>query len=344
MKTKSMGKLISLGVVVFMLISATSLWAAEFTLKMSVMHGPKAGKYKNGHLPYAKAIEQATKGRVKVQLFPSNSLATARENYDATINGLVDIGFIALPHYPNRFPLADVLSLPGAIIEDSKMAGRIVWALYEKYPQFRDHFKEVQMLFLTGYAPVSICTVDRQIDKLEDLKGLRLRFAAKGGTAFLKASGASPVNMPPSELFLNLQKGVVKGSGIGWEGQRSFGATKLCKHYTSTPMIPGPYFAFFMNKNKFNSLPKEIRDAIMSVSGKAGMEFFSDGDMKNTNMTLDEIRAAGYKIDHLSDAEKKRWSELAQKTADKLIEKIAKKGVPARAFYNDMIKLADELK
>jgi TRAP-type C4-dicarboxylate transport system substrate-binding protein len=177
-----------------------------------------------------------------------------------------------------------------------EMASRIVWALYNKYPTFQDHFKQVKLLFLFGYAPISIGAVDAPILKLEDLKGLRMRFAGKGGSTFLKSVGATPMAMPPSELFLNLQKGVIKGSGIGWEGQRSFGAIEVCKHFTATPMIPGPYFAYFMNKRKFDSLPKEVQDAIMAVSGEAGMEHFSDGDMINDKEAKETVLAEGGKI------------------------------------------------
>jgi TRAP-type C4-dicarboxylate transport system substrate-binding protein len=310
------------------------------TLKLAVMHGPKAGKYVNGHEPWAKKLEKAANGKVKVEIFPSNSLVTGKECYDATINGLVDIGFIALVHYPGRFPLADVLSIPGATLSNPKVSSRVVWELYNKYPKFQQHFKQVKMLFLFGYAPISIGTVDSPILKLEDLEGLRMRFAGKGGSAFLKSAGATPMAMPPSELFLNLQKGVIKGSGIGWEGQKSFGAIKVCKHYTAAPMIPGPFFAYLMNKRKFDSLPKDVQDAIMSVSGEAGMEHFSDGDMLNDKHAKETILAEGHQIYELSAEEQARWVEQCKSIAAEMIQKIAKKGVPAQAFYDDMVQLA----
>lgn len=325
-----------------LLFSSVPAAAADkpITLKLSVMHPPKAGKYVNGHQTWSEKLEKAANGKVDVQIFPSNSLSTAKQNYDATVNGLVDIGFIALAHYPGRFPLADVLSIPGASMENPKMASRIVWALYNKYPEFQNHFKQVKLLFLWGYAPISIGTVEEPILKLEDLKGLRLRFASKGGSDFLKSAGASPMAMPPSDLFLGLQKGVINGSGIGWEGQKSFGAIKVCKHFTATPMIAGPYFAYFMNKGKFDSLPKDVQGAIMSVSGEAGMEHFSDGDLINDKEAKEAILAEGGKIYELSSEEKVRWSESCKPVAENLIQKIAKKGVPAQAFYDDMVEMA----
>ncbi len=312
------------------------------TLKLSVPHGVKAGKYVNGHKTWAEKVEKASNGKVKVQLFPSNSLATGKENYDMTINGLVDIGFIALVHYPGRFPLADLLTAPGPNLDSPKKASRVVWELYNKYPEFQNHFKDVKLLFLFGYSPVSIGTVGDPILSLEDLKGMRLRFASKGGSAFLKSVGASPMAMPPSDLFLNLQKGVIKGSGIGWEGQKSFGAAKVCKNFTETPTLTGPFFAYFMNKNKFNSLPKDVQEAIMSVSGEAGMEHFSDGDLINDKQAKEFILAQGAQIHKLSPEEILRWEEASVPVAEKIVAKIAKKGLPAKAFYDDFLRLSKE--
>ena len=328
---------------VLLIVAVPAPAPAEKTigLKMSVQHGSKGGKYVRGHKPWAKSVEKATKGRVKVVIYPSNSLAKAKENYDATIDGIVDIGFIAIPHYKGRFPLTEAFNIiPGSGIKDPVIASRIIWSLYKKFPEVKAEFKDVKVLFMHAFAPRSI-GAKVPIRTIEDIKGMKIRCAG-GEAQMLEAAGASPIFMVPSEMYLNLQRGVIDGVTMGWEGHGAFGITDLAKYYTVIPAFPGPGFVVFMNKNKWNKLPPDLQKAIMSVSGDVGSRLYGDGDLKTSQIVIDQIRKKGGKIITLSPKEEARWAGFAKPMQDKTIAALEKKGLPAKAFFNEILRMVKE--
>lgn len=317
--------------------------AKPLELKFSVQHGPKGGKYVRGHEPWAKSIEKATKGRVKVIIYPSNSLAKAKENYDATIDGIVDIGWIAIPHYKGRFPLTEAFSIiPGTGIKDPVIASRIAWSLYKKFPEMQAEFKDVKVLFLHAFAPRSI-GAKVPIRTIEDLKGMKIR-AAGGEAKMLEAAGASPIFTVPGDIYLNFQKGVIDAVTMGWEGHASFGVTEIAKYYTVVPAFPGPLFVMFVNKNKWNKLPSDLQKAIMSVSADVGSRLYGEGDLKTSQIVMDRIREKGGEIITITPEEEDRWAGFAKPMQEKIIAGLEKKGLPARAFLNEIIRMVKEYK
>ena len=87
-----------------LLITATPIisFAKPIELKYAILEGSQAARTKHGHVVWADMINKATKGKVKATLFPGGSLAGARQVYDACVNGIIDILYLAIPHYPGQ--------------------------------------------------------------------------------------------------------------------------------------------------------------------------------------------------------------------------------------------------
>ena len=325
------------GVLALMTVPAVSMAADKpIELKMSTEHGTRGGKHINGHVPWAKSVEKATKGKVKVTIYPANSLSKGRERVDATIDGIIDIGWLALPHFPNRFPLTEIFQYPGLGLKDAGAASLTAWRMYDKFPEVQAEWKEVKVLLFHALAPMVIGTPKKRITTLADMNGLKLRAAGKAATALYKAAGASPVYIPPPDMFLNLQKGVVDGCAIGWEGIRSFGVTKLAKYYIPVWAHPAVMFALIMNKGKWNSLPPGIQNEIMSVSGYAGAALYGRGDDKNASITKEIVVKEGREILDWAPGEKEKWMTLAKGIREGMMAKLEKKGLPARKVYEEI--------
>jgi TRAP-type C4-dicarboxylate transport system substrate-binding protein len=75
--------------------------------------------------------------------------------------------------------------------------------------------------------------------------------------------------MPMPDVYQALDKGVVDGMGAPWEAILSFRLYEVAKYYTMVPLST-VYFSLCANKQKWESLPKDVRDQIMSVSGLKG--------------------------------------------------------------------------
>jgi len=179
-------------------------------------------------------------------------------------------------------------------------------------------------------------TPKKRITTLAGMKGLKLRAAGKAATTLYKAAGASPIFIPPADMFLNLQKGVVDGCAIGWEGIRSFGVTKLAKYFIPVWAHPAVMFAVIMNKDKWNKLPPDVQKEIMSVSGYYGSELYARGDDESSNITKKEVLKQGKEILDWAPGEKEKWMALAKGIRDKMIAGLEKKGLPAQKVYEEI--------
>jgi hypothetical protein len=88
-------------------------------------------------------------------------------------------------------------------------------------------------------------------------------------TEMAKALGAVPTLIPMPDVYQSLDKGVVDAGAAPWEAVQAFRLYEVAKNFTIAPFYAA-YFSICANKQKWQSLPKEVRDSIMSVSGLTG--------------------------------------------------------------------------
>ncbi|MFH1489610.1 MAG: TRAP transporter substrate-binding protein [Pseudomonadota bacterium] len=327
----------------FMALPGGSMAADKpIELKMSVEHPTKGGKYVRGHLPWSKMVEKASKGRIKITIYPSSSLAKSKENFDGMIGGIVDIGWMPIPHYPGRFPLTETFTFPAPGLNNAIAASVAAWRMYQEIPEIQKEWDQVKILFFHGYLPQTLATTKKEVRVPDDVKGMKLRCAGKGITSCFKAAGASPLYVQPPDIFLNLQKNVMEGVNIGFEAQKSFGVTKLAKYYVELPALSGPIFAMGMSKKKWDALGPELQKAVWSVSGEVGAQLYGRGDDTSSRMVIDEVTKAGQKVAKLTPEEQEKWMALARPIRDQMIDDLEKKGLPAKRVYAQFQKFVKE--
>ena len=205
--------------------------------------------------PWAKKINELTKGRVTINMFPGQALGKAADQYEMAAKGICDMA-LSIPAYtPGRFQLASVFMLPFMVTtaEETSVA---FWKTYEKY--FVDEFKDVKVLWLYVHAPGQIFTRKKAFKTLADLKGMKIRATSPYIQKSLKVLGASPVAIPVPEVYSALERGVVDGTAMPFEGMWVFKQYEvvdygtMCDLYTMT-------FAIVMNKAKWDALPADIK-------------------------------------------------------------------------------------
>jgi TRAP-type C4-dicarboxylate transport system substrate-binding protein len=163
-------------------------------------------------------------------------------------------------------PLADVITLPFMPIPSAEAGSAVLWQLYEKYPSLAKSFAANHIQLLWTSDPYFIITSKKQVKTLEDIKGLKLRTIGGPPVDQLKALGAVPMMIPMPDCYLNLQKGVIDGMGAPWEAIEDNKLMEAVKYYTYVPLYVG-YFSIAWNRDKWNSLPPDIQNAIMKNCG-----------------------------------------------------------------------------
>ena len=265
--------------------------------------------------PWLKQVEEATGGKVKIQTYHGQTLAKAKDLWNATKTGIADIGWICHGYFPNLTPLSDVISLPALPFTTAEKGSEVMWKLYEQFPDIRNEFQDVKVLLFYTSEPYTLITRDQPVRSIEDLKGLKIRMVGGPPTEMVRALGGAPLFISMADAYISLQKGVMDGMGAPWEAIQTWRFYDVVNHYTQVP-FPAVYFSIVMNKVTWEGLPSDVQSAIMSVSGLAGSKFWGRNFFDNAKtVSLEKIKASGNldSIYTLSPEERDRWLETGGK-------------------------------
>ncbi len=334
---------LSIGAFAAALALTVSAQAQEIKLTLADQNSPQAWGPSNALRPWVKQVEDATKGRVKIEVFPSQTLVRGPDMWRQVRAGVADIGWCFHGYWADMTPLADVITLPFLPVKSAEQSSEVLWKLYEKYPAIQREFSDVQPLLLYTTSPYFLLTTKRQVKTLEDAKGMKIRLPGGPPTEMGKALGMVPTPIPMPDMYQALDKGVVDGMGAPWEAIQGFRLYEVAKNYTMAPLFTA-YFSLCANKTKWNSLPQDVRSQIMSVSGLQGAKFWGKNffDTAETD-ALAKIKAGKHAMERydLPAAETARWQKIAGEPLwEEWVKKMEGKGLKdARAILNDTLQM-----
>lgn len=260
----------------FTLVIATNGLAKTYELKVASPFPPMQVITRTIIKPWAAEIEKVSKGKIKAKLFLGGSLGKAPAHYDLAAKGIVDISYHLHDYTPGRFPLTSVFSLP-FMTPSAKLASEAMWKTFQEEPDFNKEYKDVKVLALFCHPGGDFHTAKQPVRKVEDFSGLKIRSANSFVNEALKLWRATPVSMPITETYQAMQRGVVDGTVLPWEGIGVFKLDEVTKYSTITDFYTMT-MTIVMNKKKWDSLPKDVQQMIESTTGlamsiRAGEEF-----------------------------------------------------------------------
>jgi TRAP-type transport system periplasmic protein len=287
---------------------------------------------------WCKELEKRTNGRVKVAFFPGGTLMSANQTYDGVVKGIVDIGWSIMSYTPGRMPLSEVICLPLGYKSGSQ-ATRMANAFYQKFKP--KEYDDVKLFYLHSHGPGFFHTKG-PVNKIEDLKGLRIKSDANTSKV-VTAAGATPTTMPMLETYDALKRGLADGTLLPIETLKGFKFGEVCKHtYINHGNAYGNGFFVAMNKEKWNSLPKDIQQII----DKLNEEWFE----KQANMWtwVDEdgfefAKKTGQKLVYANQAEETKMRERMKPVLDAYVKSMKEKGLPGEEvlrWCQDYLKTA----
>lgn len=311
------------------------------TLKLSHFLPSSHPTQKDFIEPWIKQLEEKTGGKVKVEIYPAGSaFGHVAKQLDQVKAGVVDIahGLTGIPR--GRLPRTLITDLP-FLVKTSDAASKTLWKLYSD-GDIAPEYKGLKVLALHAHNAGLIHTRDKQVKTMEDLKGLRLRNPSVAIAMTLKQLGANPVGMPPTQVYENLQKGVIDGNVFPYEAVNSFKLYEVLKYHLDAKAYTTSFY-FVMNEQKYNALPADVRQAIDEISGQGLVDKFGPWWNAWDKPGIEAIKAKGNVVTTLSDEERARWREALQPTIDAYLADVEKKGVSnARDIYAKAQKLIGE--
>jgi TRAP-type C4-dicarboxylate transport system substrate-binding protein len=261
----------------------------------------------------AKELQAANVG-VTVQVYPGASLFKPNDQWNAMVNGQLDITLFPLDYASGKVPTFSATLMPG-LIRSQDRAKRINDSQFMKDIRAEIEKHGVMVLsdawFAGGMAAKGKC-----LQKPADLKGLKFRAAGPTFAAMWEAAGASIVSPPSNEIYNAFQSGVINATDTSLG---TFGSTRL---YEVTDCLTAPgnnalwfmYEPVLMSKKSFQRLDKKQQDAIIAAGKKAQAYYEGKADAVNEE-TLKLFRDHKDKVVELSDAEYNEWIDLAKKSS-----------------------------
>jgi TRAP-type C4-dicarboxylate transport system substrate-binding protein len=297
--------------------NGASFAAEPVTLKLA-FPPPPVSFFNGGVLaPWAKEIEEETKGELKVQIYVGGSVANFNNVFDRIVNGVVDLGWGLHGPMGTKFAKSTVTNLPG-LVSTGPQCTTALWNLIAGGVA-ADEYNEVKPLAV-GCFPGSSFIANRPLRSVEDFKGMKVSVGSKILGSEMELLGAAPISLTTAEVYQSLQRGTVEISAIGWAAVAAFKLHEVAKWGFEAPMGHATNF-LLMNKESFAKLPEGSRRALEANSGaKLAARMGKAGDEETQHGRKMVQQMPGWTITTMPEADLARLQQAMQPLVDQWLK------------------------
>ena len=279
--------------------------------------------------PWAAEVAKRSNNKLIVRLFPSMQLGgKPPELYRQTVQGVVDAAFTLPGYTSNDFPMMALTELPGtaASADDGT---RKLWKHYDQF--LAREYTGTKVLMLWNSDTASLMSRNKPIRTLEDMKGMKIRTPSAAQSAQIEALGATPIDMPVTQIYNSLDRGVIDATQIPLSAALDFKLIEVAKYFTIDAPLGRSPFLVAMNRARYEKLPPDLKKIIDDTTGlELSLKGAETYDKKNK-----ESLAAAQKdreVIVLSAPERQRWINAFKPMIARKVEEAEKAGLPARGL------------
>src|SRR5690625_1613686 len=243
-------------------------------LNSSIVFPERQPLRKFGYQDWAKKVEEVSDGELRIRVFTDTTLLPVAAHFSGLRDGIADITYHAGTYTPSDLPEDNVLAILGITFDDDMQTAFAVADFYINDDDMQALWNRQNMVFLGAYASAPYNLICRtEVAELADLKGLKLRSPGPVHSEWARSVGATPVNVPSSEMFNGLDKGQIDCAIMGanelktrslWEDRKSTRLANL-----------GPYYAgwqWAMNASSWGKLTDEQRRILLDTIAESTVE------------------------------------------------------------------------
>ena len=289
-------------------------YAADVTLRASHQFPGGKGDVRDDMVQMIAKEAKAANVGLNIQVYPGASLFKPNDQWNAMVNGQLDITLFPLDYASGKVPAFSATLMPG-LIRSQERAKRINDSQFMKDVRAEIEKHGVIVLsdawFAGGMAAKGKC-----ITHPNDLKGLKFRAAGPTFASMWEASGASIVSPPSNEIYNAFQSGVVDATDT------SLGTFASMRLYEVTDCLTAPgnnalwfmYEPVLMSKKTFERLDKKQQQVILEAGKKAQAYYEGKADAVNEE-AVKAFKDHKDKVVELTDADYNAWLDVAKKSA-----------------------------
>ncbi len=287
----------------------------------------------------ADLIGKMSGGRIHVKVYGAKELVGALEIFDAVSRGTAEMGHGAAYYWKGKSRAAQFFAAVPFGLTAQEMnswlyhgGGMELWE--EVYAEF-------------GLVPGAAGNTgvqmggwfNREINSVEDLKGLKMRIPGLGGEV-LKRAGGTPVLLPGGEIFPSLQSGAIDATEwVGPYNDLAFGLHKAAKYYYYPGWHePGTTLECFMNKEAFEKLPEDLQVIVRNALRVANQDMLADFTAKNNRALEQLVNVEGVELRPFPDDVMKQLKTLS----DEVVSEEAAQDPMSQKVFESFVKFREQ--
>ena len=308
-------KQIKLAVIACALASiGTAAFAQSTTLRASHQFPGGRGDVRDEMVQIIARDAKAASVGLEVQVYPGASLFKANDQWNALVNGQLDISSFPLDYASGKMRAFGATLMPG-LVRSHERAQRM-----NDSPFMKDIKAQIDkagvVVLADAWLAGAIASKKGCIRKPDDIKGLKVRSAGPTFASMWQAAGASIVSIPSNEVYNALQTGVADATDTSTGSFVSFRIYEQVKCITA----PGDNALWFMyepvlmSKKSFSRLNKKQQDVLMQA-GKKSQQFFAEKAKGLDEEMVKVFKDHKVEVVTLSPAEYDSWLKVAEKSS-----------------------------
>lgn len=285
---------------------------AETVLRLSHQWSTSDVRHKVAEI-VANHVEEADVD-LKIQIYPTQSLFKASEQWQPTSRGQLDMTVFPLAYAGGVHAEFNLTLMPG-LVKSHDHAARL------NDSEFMDEIKKIAeddgvMILVDGYLAGGFAGKDHCISEPKDIAGLQTRAAGKAFEQMLAAAGASIASMASSEVYSAMQSGVLQAVNTSSSSFVSYRLYELTECFTPA----GDYALWFMyqplmiSTKSFERLNEAQQKALLEGSEKAEAYYIEEAKKEDAE-AIRVFRDAGVEIAEMTEAQFNAWRDLAKQSS-----------------------------
>ena len=279
---------------------------------------------------FAKDVDQATGGKLKITVHPNAALFKAPEIKRAVQGGQAQIGEILLVNFQNEWQLFGADGVP--FLADSYDQSMKLYKAQKPFLDKKLGEQGMMLLYSVAWPPQGIYT-KRTLNSAADMKGLKWRAYSPATARIAELVGAQPVTVQQAELSQAMATGVIDSyMSSGSTGYDTKTYEYIKNFYDTQAWLPKN--AVIVNKAAFAALDKPTQDALLKAGAEAEARGWAASKQANTG-TLEKLKANGMQViqppaqlkadmKKVGDTMLKEWLEKAGPEGQQLVDSYRK--------------------
>ena len=279
----------------------------------------------------ADLVEEMSDGQMTITVYGAEEQVPAFGVFDAVSSGSHQMGHSGGYFWKGKVPAAQFFtSVPFGLTADeinawvNRGGGLELWReIYEPF--------NIYPIPAGNTGTQMFGWFNKEINSLEDVKGLKMRIPGIGGEV-LKEAGGIPVTLPGGELFTALQTGVIDATEwVGPYNDLTFGFHQAAKYYYYPGWHePGPMLELIINLDEWNSLPKHLQVIIETATKAVNQDMLDEYLAKNNQALTELVEVHGVELRRLPDDVIEEFRTIS----DQILEELAQEDETIAKVYN----------